>query len=52
MTGPLPCDHCRGVHFCAYIRGPFPATLILECTSCRARTACRITAPVMEEAAS
>jgi len=52
MTGPLPCDHCRGVHFCVYIRGTGAKTLILECSGCGARTGFRASGPVMVAAST
>jgi hypothetical protein len=50
VTGPLPCDHCRGIHFTVFTRGPVPATVILECAGCGARTAVRAAGPVMQAA--
>jgi len=50
VTGPLPCDHCRGVHFTAFIRHGDTLTLILECAGCGARTGFRASGPVMADA--
>lgn len=50
MTGPLPCDCCRGVHFCVFVRGTDVKTLVLECSGCGARTGFRAPGPVMADA--
>jgi len=57
VTGPLPCDHCRGVHYSVFLHPPVltmqgvhPTVMILECAGCGARTAFRASGPVMADA--